>query len=158
MNKQAMLAALGAFIAQRSGIDYQNYGQREAFMGDYRPILQNGKTARMLLRQVELRDSITADDLMAASRAFSGRLQFEERDGKVAVSYCAGQYFPTEYRAAACAVLARALWDYTASKGMPDPVVGANGDKTYSGLSAGEWLRKHFRRELGRSIANKWFN
>lgn len=35
------------------------------------------------------------------------------------VDYCTGQYFPTEYRRAVCAVLASALWDYTRENAMP---------------------------------------
>lgn len=37
----------------------------------------------------------------------------------VGVGYCTGQYFPTEYRRAVCAVLASALWDYVREHCMP---------------------------------------
>lgn len=146
MNKQAMINALYAFISQRSGIEFGNYQcgdwkqSREAFMGDYRPILRHGKHARRLLRYVE-RSSITAEQLKEASRAYSGRLQFIERGDKVGVDYTTGQYFPTEYRNAACAVLARAVWDHWS----PD-------------YKTGEEIRKAARREFGRSIASTWFN
>jgi len=50
-----ILEALARFVAQRSGIDSRNYGgSREAFMGDYRRILRDGREARALLRVVEL--------------------------------------------------------------------------------------------------------
>lgn len=143
MNKQAMIEALLRFVNQRSGIDGRNYGgSREAFMGDYRPMLKHGQQARELLRQVSLRESITAKDLLKASRAYSGRLQFEKRpDGQVRIDYTTGQYFPTEYRKAACAVLSQALWDYWAT----DAKDGAE-------------IRKIAKRELGRAIARTWFN
>lgn len=82
-----MCEALRRFINQRSGIDGRNYGlSREAFMGDYRPILRHGKHARQMLRFVELRDSITAEMLKEATGAFSGRLQFIERGDKVSIT------------------------------------------------------------------------
>lgn len=148
MNKQAMCEALRVFINQRSGIDFRNYDcgewkrTREAFNGDYRPMLRHGKQAREMLRAVELRDSITAEMLLEASRAYSGRLQFVERNGSgVEIEYTTGQYFPTEYRKAACAVLAQCLWDYW----RPD-------------YKTGDEFRKKARSEFGRSIASTWFN
>lgn len=152
MNKAAMCNALRAFISQRSGIDFRNYqtgdwkASREAFMGDYKPILKRGRQARELLKAVELRDSITAEMLLEASRAFSGRLQFKEReDGKVGIEYTTGQYFPTEYRSAACAVLSQCLWDYW-----------RNG-KGFCGTEGADDIRKTARRELGLGIARDWF-
>lgn len=140
--KEQLLAALYSFVNQRSGIDGANYaGSREAFMGDYRPIIRYGKHARVLLRAVELRGGITAENILAATRAYSGRLQFAENAKGVYVDYTTGQYFPTEYRNAACAVLARCLWDYRAS----DAKTGAE-------------IRKWARQEFGRAIANTWFN
>ena len=141
-----MLAALRAFIAQRSGIEYANYNtgdwkaSREAFMGDYRPILRHGRHARTLLRYVELA-GITAQELLEASRAYSGRLQFQAAEGGVRIEYTTGQYFPTEYRNAACAVLANAIWHHW----HPD-------------CKTCEEIRARARREFGRAIASTWFN
>jgi hypothetical protein len=110
-------------------------------MGDYRPILKHGKQARNLLSFVSRRD-ISAEDLLSASQsAFSGRLSFVFRGDSAAVDYTTGQYFPTEYRAAACSVLARAVWEYFRT--------GCN----YSP----EQIRKAARREFGRAIASAWF-
>jgi len=147
MKKQQMIEALYKFINQRSGIEFGNYqtrdwkSSREAFNGDYKPILKHGRHARQLLRAVELRPSITEKELLEASRAYSGRLQFVEKDGGVYVDYTTGQYFPTEYRNAACAVLASALWHYW----QPD-------------YKTGDEIRKQARREFGRGIASTWFN
>lgn len=167
-SKAALCQALRLFINSRSGIDGADYGgDRRAFMGDYRPILLHGKHARTLLRVVELRDSITAEDpIEASTRAFSGRLTFAIKGDKVGVNYCAGQYHPTEYRNAACAVLACALWNYFRAN-MPEPKTVQHGnaenlpmstDLTYDGLSAGDYLRRQARREFGRGIASKWFS
>lgn len=148
MKKQAIIAAIRAFVSQRSGIDFRNYqcgdwkASRKAFMGDYRPILQAGRDARVLLSAVSGRDGITAKDIVEGTRAYSGRLQLVERDGAVAVDYTTGQYFPTEYRQAACAVLATVLWHYALSQGYEN----------------GNAIRKWARAEFGRGIANRWFN
>lgn len=146
MNKEQMCQALYAFIGQRSGIQFGNYqcgdwkASRDCFNGDYRPILRHGRHARLMLRYVE-RSSISAEALIEASRAYSGRLQFVQRNGGVGVDYTTGQYFPTEYRKAACAVLAQAIWDHW----QPD-------------YKSGDEIRKAARREFGRSIAATWFN
>jgi hypothetical protein len=168
-SKQAILYALRAFVAQRSGINFADYGEHSAFMGDYRPMLREGREARLLLSAIEWRDSITAEDLISASqRAFSGRLTLTTRpDGAVAVSYCTGQHFPTEYRAAVCAVCAAALWGYfranmPAKDAAKKTVSIGSGTfleiETYGGLSAGDWLRRQARKEFGRGIASRWFN
>lgn len=148
MKKEQIISAIRAFVAQRSGIEFANYqsgdwrASRAAFMGDYRPILQAGRDARVLLAAVSGRDSITVKDILDATRAYSGRLQIVEDGGEVRVAYTTGQYFPTEYRNAACAVLATALWDYARS----------------SGHETGNDIRKWARNEFGRGIASRWFN
>jgi hypothetical protein len=150
MTKQQIIVALRAFIAQRSGIEFSNYRSGDwkesqaAFMGDYRPILRAGRDARVLLAAVSGRDSLGKDNILAATRAYSGRLQIKEKcDSEgVFIDYTTGQYFPTEYRNAACAVLATALWDYALE----------------SGYKTGNEIRKWARGEFGRGIASRWFN
>lgn len=136
-----MLAALRKFINQRSGIEWGNYGgSREAFMGDYRPMLKHGAQARKLLNEVERTAEISEKDLIDASRAYSGRLQFTETPEGVRVDYTTGQYFPTEYRNAACAVLSRALWDCWVKE-----------------LASAVEVQRRARRYFGRAIAKTWF-
>jgi hypothetical protein len=134
--KNQIIQNLHAFISQRSGMYYMNYGgSREAFLRDYRPMLQAGKHARELLGWIAWHESITADDIIAASKsAYSGRLEITNNK----VAYTTGQYFPTEYRNAVCVVLATAIWRWFVANGS-DP-------------------RKAARKEFGRSIANRWFN
>jgi hypothetical protein len=163
--KQQIIAALYAFTAQRSGIEFANYGDARAFRGEQRDITRDGKQARQLIRELELRDSITADDIINASkRAYSGRLTITERDdGAIAIDYCTGQYFPTEYRRAVCAVCATVLWDWKRTQAMPEPVLMHNSEtgetlERYQGMRAGDWLRASFRKEYGRAIASRWFN
>jgi hypothetical protein len=180
--KQAIIAALRAFMNQRSGIEFGNYGDVTAFRAEQRSITKDLREAREIMRAVELSDSITADDLLKAAQcAFSGRLTIKltmggysdpkdrtYRDTCVTIDYCTGQYFPTEYRRAVCAVLASALWEYTREHVMKTAAnrvcVKDSEDQTYYSpithrpVSAGDWLRAHFRKEFGRGIASRWFS
>ena len=131
-----ILEALHRFVAQRSGIDGRNYGGRESFLEDYRRILRDGRDARALLRVVEL--STCLPDSILVDLLRSGRLTW---DGK-RLDYCAGQYFPTEYRAAACRTLASALWCYWSD----------------GGRHSADQIRAAARQNLGRGIAKRWFN
>lgn len=119
--KQQILEALSAFARQRSGIEFGNYGDVSAFRSEQRSITKDLHHARKLLAYVALRDSITADMLREGFRAYSGRLTLKETARGVELSYCTGQYFPTEYRKAVCAVLAAALWDWMRTTSMPAP-------------------------------------
>ena len=143
MNKQNIVEALDKFIRQRPGLEWGNYGSRESYTAEVRSITKDLREARTLLSAVSWRDSITSEDIVkAAEGAFSGRLSIEEKNGKPLVSYCTGQYWPTEYRKAVCAVLASALWDY-----WRENITEPTGDK----------IRATARRELGRGIASRWF-
>lgn len=150
--RDAILECLAAFINQRSGIEFRNYGDVRAFRSEQRSITKDGKQARELLAAVRWRSSIDADALKAALRgAFSGRLTWDAERRRL--DYCAGQYFPTEYRRAVCAVLASALWGYF-RENMPADGEGSR----KKGESAGDYLRRTARREFGRAIAGRWFN
>lgn len=172
-SKDQIIALLYAWISQRPGLEFGNYGDITSYRAEVRSIGKDLQHARILLGAVE-RSGITAEQLMAAfPRAFSGRLTLEahpNKPGAWRLSYCAGQYWPTEYRRAACAVLASALWDYKREHCMPAPSgkvtvshgVGAFAHESehdsIEGKSPGDWLRHSFRREFGRGIASRWFD
>ena len=163
--KQQIIAALRAFIGQRPGLEFCNYGDVTAYRAEMRAITKDLHHARQLLRDVELRDSITAEMILdAAKGAYSGRLSIIERaDGAIGIDYCTGQYWPTEYRRAVCAVLAAALWNWKRAYWMPEPVLMHNSEtgetvERYQDMRAGDWLRRSFRNEYGRAIASRWFN
>jgi hypothetical protein len=182
--KQAIIGALYTFIGQRPGLEFGNYGDVPNYRAEVRAIGRDLTQARQLLRYVELRASITADDIIDASkRAYSGRLsivaqdRFEcmscahkwthtahvadvsdlcpkckrehvyHRPAGFAVDYCTGQYWPTEYRKAACAVLSQAIWNWTRTQCMPADTA-----------KPGDYLRASFKREFGRGMASRWFN
>lgn len=139
--KEQIITALYKFISQRPGMDYGNYGDVSSYRSDYRGILKDYDHARQMLRFVEMSDSITGEDIVKAStHAFSGRLEWS--DEKMKWSYCTGQYFPTEYRAAACAVLASVLWAWF---------------RDQCGYETGDAIRKAARNNFGKGIQQAWF-
>lgn len=168
MNKTALLEALSKFIAQRPGLEWGNYGDATLYRSESRSITKDRHHAETLLRYVALRDSITAEDIIKASKeSFSGRLTITAEGDGFRLDYCTGQYFPTEYRRAVCAVLASAIWSRIVEDMPPSDgtkvctsVYGGNTYEvqTYQGVQAGEYIRKQARQELGAPIARRWFN
>lgn len=152
MTRQQILTALSAFAESRPGMEPRNYFSDwrdkagiAAYRSESRAVTRDLHDARDLLRYVELRESIeiTPD----AFRAFSGRLTLTTGPLPALapkLDYCAGQYFPTEYRRAVCAVLASAIWAWLRDN---------RGD-----CCTGDDIRKGARRELGASLARRWFN
>ena len=161
--KALILAALDRFTRQRAGLEFGNYGSVKAYRAEQRQITRDLRDYRALAAQVAWR-GIDADALLAASRdAYSGRLSCTIDGDHARLDYCTGQYFPTEYRKAACAVLASALWHYVREHCMPAPVHMHNSETgedvtRYQDLRAGDWLRRYFHKEFGRSIASRYFN
>lgn len=151
LTRAELLALLSAFINQRPGLEHANYGDAASYRSESRSITADGHDARALLAAVSWRDSIDADTIRKALQG-SGRLTLSD-SGRLA--YCTGQYFPTEYRPAACRVLAGLLWDYwrdgyvTAGK-SPDPANAYHG--------AGDDIRRAARREFSRRIVRHYFN
>lgn len=145
MQKNILIDNLNKFIKQRPGLDFGNYGDIKSYRAELRGITKDYQDARELLAFVSLCNGITAigsgmSDIIAAStRAFAGRLEINEETG--AISYTTGQYWPTEYRAAVCSVLAAAIWAYFRE----------------SGHDTGDSIRKAARAEFGRGIAGRWF-
>lgn len=169
LTKEHILLALRAWVNQRPGLAFGNYGDITAYRSELRSITKDRRDALELLNAVSLRDSITADALLAAfPRAYSGRLSITETTNKrgekaAKLDYCTGQYWPTEYRRAACAVLAAVLWDWVRTSYMPKGELMHNSEtgeilERYDGLRAGDYIRRFFRREFGRSIAQRWFS
>ena len=153
LTKQTIINALRTFSRQRPGLEFGNYGDVKAYRSELRGITKDLAEAQTLLRAIELRDSITAEDLLRGFDAFSGRLSIDATTGRL--DYCTGQYFPTEYRRAVCSVCASVLWAYW-RENMPKTVRGGPAD--YTGPSAGELLHRTARNEFGRGIAGRWFN
>src|SRR4030066_1670931 len=112
LTKQQILEALREWINQRPGLEFANYGEWKSYRAELRSITRDRADALQLMQAVSWRDSITAENLIEAfPRAYSGRLEIKEvtpRDSQgphwAQLSYCTGQYWPTEYRKAVAAV------------------------------------------------------
>ena len=159
-SKSTIVAALDAFIRQRPGLEFGNYGDVSSYRSEVRSIGKDLQHARALLRYVEWHDSITAEMILSAAQ--SGRLSIKVDGNKVRVDYCTGQYWPIEYRPAVCRLLSSVIWDYWRDQCMPDGQLVHNSEtgetfKRYQGQRAGDWLRKQASREFGTSIAQRWF-
>ena len=139
--KNEIINALRTFAQKRPQLEYGNYGNHSSYLQESRAITKDLHHARALLRRVEL-SGISAEELLEASKeAFSGRLEITATDdGLIKVSYCVGQYFPTEYRKAIASVCARALWNYWKTD-----------------ANDADRIRNTARREFPRAIARAYF-
>lgn len=122
LDRDAILNTLERFINQRPGLEPGNYTP-ETYRQESRMIQRQRRDALALLAAVRWRKSIDTAALVEAFKgAFSGRLSLSVSDkGAPVLDYCTGQYTATEYRRAAAAVLASALWSYQ-RENMPAPV------------------------------------
>lgn len=168
--KTAICDALATWIRQRPGLEFGNYGDVSSYQSEMRSIAKDKRDAETLLQAVRWRDSITAEKLIeAAKHAFSGRLEikvekfWQVADGEktlaaeVKIDYTTGRYWPTEYRKAAAAVLASALWEHARDAGNGSGY--AAGFKDQSGREPdGNELRTVFRKEFGSAMQRRWFN
>ena len=140
--KTELLALLYSFVNQRPRLDFADYGDVSLYRLWVRKITRQRSDALTMLRQIELRDSITAADMVAA---FRNRLTLSHaKNGKLCLDYCTGQYWATEYRAAVAQYAASLLWhhwaNYFASPNIP------------------HHIRQTAKSEFGRGIASRWFN
>lgn len=136
--KGSALESLLIFAAKRPGLDPANYGdgyegpatwrglyRRRAYRKAYRSeadrIARTLGTLRTLARSMRDNPATDAELIHAAPRAFSGRLSIKSNGAGWIVSYCVGQYFPTEYRAAALAVLQQVAHDRADAYGDTAP-------------------------------------
>ena len=140
--KHDILEALRAHVNGRPGLQFCNYGNIKSYRSESRSIQRDKHDFEQLFNAVVWRDSMTAEDILKATSAFSGRLQIkEEGNRRITIDYCTGQYYPTEYRKAACAVLASALWDYWRDD-----------------CKTGDAIREKAKAELGSRLASRWFH
>ena len=147
MDRTQVLQAVRTFARQRPGLEFGNYGDVSAYRAELRGITRDLAEAQTLLGAIE-HTGMTVEELLAGFDAFSGRLTCAEVNGAVRLEYCTGQYWPTEYRRAVCAVAASALWQYY----RDDFSASAK-----AGESAGDAIRRKFRSWFGRGLASRWF-
>ncbi len=131
MNTNAYLDALDALVDTRPMLDPNNYGSIAAYRADQRANMRR------------IAGTPAADELIEAAKG--SRLSFVSvgEEGIVSVDYCAGQYYPREYRAACVRLLARCWWERAGRQFADDDAEG---------------IRKLARRMFGRGVASRWFN
>ena len=139
--KQTIIDALNRWIAQRPGLEFGNYGDVSSYRAELRSIGKDLQHARAMVNYVAWHDSITAEMIMSAADN-GGRLTLTVNGDKVTINYVTGQYWPTEYRRAVCQLMSSVIWYWL---------------RENCEYKTGDDIRKAARRELGQSIANRWF-
>ena len=138
--KQTIIDALHQWINQRPGLEFGNYGDVSSYRAEMRSIGKDLQHARAMINYVAWHDSITADMILDAAK--SGRLSIVVKGDKVTINYVTGQYWPTEYRRAVCSLMSSVIWYWL---------------RENCEYKTGDDIRKAARRELGQSIARRWF-
>ena len=133
MNTPELKALLRAFVAQRPGFEHGNYNTLSAYRADQRRAMNDKADALALINAFpdEAARGFLTDVL-------KGRLSLEGDQ----LEYTAGQYYPTEYRAAVCRAVSDAL-------------------RALSRAQSQERLaetRKRMARIVGQGCANRWFS
>ena len=143
-------AALRAFILQRPRFEPANYaGAPAAYRADYSRCLADRNDALALLAYVA-----RSSNPERVAGCFTEALRSSRLEWNVsaqAIDYCTGQYFPTEYRGAACRVLARVIWRYFADSDTDQRYASVN-------VADAENVRRQVRSALGLRLARRWFN
>ena len=105
------LQLIAAYAAQNPGLEFVNYCSdwrdvdgRRAYFSEARSITRDLARVRTALHDAYYAGATDADVIEASTHTFSGRLTVTPTN----IDYCAGQYWPTEYRAACASVLAAA--------------------------------------------------
>jgi len=108
MNTLQATSMLRNFVNQRPGFDLCNYGSMKDYRQDYNEALKDRNSFYELLELASDRYGANLDEVLSKHLTnTSGRLSLE--GGKL--QYITGQYFPTEYRTAACRALATIIWE-----------------------------------------------
>ncbi len=137
---------LTKFVNQRPGLDYANYGEIKSYRSEMREITNDRSDYYELLSLAASRIENLNKKLSHYLSKTSGRLSLND---KGELYYCTGQYFPVEYRPAACRVLVDLIWvDYRGEKDHEGNPVYKDGNE----------MRKAIRRRLSRRVAKNYFN
>lgn len=111
LGKAGMIAAFETFIKQRPGLCPEDYGTG---LENWRIYRNDGNAIAKLRRPALVQlwwatDGVVYDPVamgQALASAYSGRLSLVKNSkGKITLEYKEGQYWPTEYREAAIAVI-----------------------------------------------------
>lgn len=146
MKTQTTTEKLVKFVNQRPGLDFCNYGDISSYRSESREITRDRSDFFELFTLAASRVDNLDEQLTATLSRSSGRLTLNDSGN---LEYITGQYFPTEYRPAACRILRDIIWaSYRDEK-------NSDGSDTYKD---GHELRKAIRRRVSRRVAKYYFN
>lgn len=138
------------FAHGRPGFEWANYGSAKYYRQDYRTAYNDLKAFEELHRLAARRCesySKLSDAIRQHLERSGDRLQISEDGSRL--NYITGQYFPTEFRGAACRVLVSVIWNnYREEKNAAGEYVYQDGNK----------IRKAIREALRSRNAKSWFN
>jgi hypothetical protein len=144
-NFMNIVEMLVSFVNQRPGLDFADYGDVSAYRKESREITADKHDFFELLSLAQRRIDNFPAKLETYLTNTDGRLTLE--DGRL--QYCAGQYFPTEYRPAANGVLKSFIWNSYRDEKHPD------GTSVYT---TGPEIRKAIKRNLSTRVGKLYFN
>lgn len=131
------LDALDALVDSRPMLEPGNY----ATLADYRADQRGNMQARADYWRI--RACIAPDNHTLFEIARGSRITFTGPDDALVADYCAGQYYPIEYRRACVRLIASAWWQAQAGR-------LAEADAQY--------IRTVAKAVFGPGIARRWFN
>lgn len=138
---RTVFTLLRRWVNQRPALEFANYGDVSAYRAESRRIQQQRTDALALLAYAESTSYDVLSQLPDAFRhAFSGRLSYDSESQTL--DYVCGQYWPVEYRAAACAVIAQACRAAWIAEG---------------GMASRRELLEKAQRTFPRGIVARWF-
>ena len=136
MNKKTQLIEnLIRYLNARPGFEFGNYGDLAAYRADVRKATKQKHQAMELLNYIARSESLT---LTAMLWEMQPRDRLSVNPETLAVEYCAGQYFPIEYRAAARSAFVQMLWTWA---------------REHCGCDSREKIQAFARRNFSRSVA-----
>lgn len=143
-NQQTTLELLIKFVNQRPGLNFADYGDVTIYRRELNEIVKDRADFYELLSIAQAKISNFEDKLTTMLINSTNRLSLE--NGKL--SYCTGQYFPTEYRPAANRIIVQLIWNEYRER-MSEQI---------GGNSFGNDLRTAIRKNFGRRINKNYFN
>ena len=146
--KDNALTLLIQFANQRPGLDFADYGDISAYRSESREITKDLHDFRELLSLANWRGIPNLSELVYLELCNkSGRLCINDAGD---LEYTTGQYFPTEYRPAACRVLRNIIWRHYTNEMLPN--------EPNQAYPTGDDIRRAVRRFLSRRAAKNYFN
>ena len=139
------ISLLCKFVDSRPCLDFNNYGHVKIYRTESREITNDRKDFYELLNVARWEVENLNDKIGQYLTSSSDRLTFENNK----LQYITGQYYPTEYRPAACRVVKSILWREFMNAKTSE---GANKYET------GHDIRKAIKKHLSRRVSRLYFN